>query len=57
MAFDRADRGRGMIPDWFWDLDKQLNEVALDVALAVILAAAVTESLRFVFGALQLWLA
>lgn len=41
-----------MIPDWFWDLDRQLNEIALDVALAVLLAAAMTESLRFVWEAL-----
>jgi hypothetical protein len=36
-----------MIPDWLWDLDKQLNDIALDVALAAILAAGLTEGLRF----------
>ena len=41
-----------MIPDWFWELDRQLNELALDVALALILAAAMTASLRFVWEAL-----
>jgi hypothetical protein len=41
-----------MIPDWIWDLDKQLNEIALDVALAAILAAGLTEGLRFLYEAL-----
>ena len=41
-----------MIPDWFWDLDRQLNELAIDVALALLLAAAVTGSLRFMWEAL-----
>jgi hypothetical protein len=38
-----------MIPDWFWDFDKQLNDIALDVALAALLAAGITESLRFLY--------
>jgi hypothetical protein len=42
-----------MIPDWIWDLDKQLNEIALDVALAGLLAAGITVTLRFLYEALQ----
>lgn len=41
-----------MMPDWLWELDKHLNEVALDVALAALMAAGVTEGLRFLFEAL-----
>ena len=41
-----------MIPDWFWDLDKHLNEVALDVVLSALLAAGITEGLRFLYEAI-----
>ena len=41
-----------MMPDWLWELDKHLNEVALHVALAGLVAAGVTEGLRFLFEAL-----
>jgi hypothetical protein len=41
-----------MIPDWLWDLDKRLNEIALDVAIAALLAIGITESLRFLYEAL-----
>ena len=41
-----------MIPGWFWDLDRSLNEIALDVALAALLAAGLTEGLRFLYEAL-----
>ena len=41
-----------MMPDWLWELDKHLNELALDVALSAMMAAGVTEGLRFLMEAL-----
>ena len=41
-----------MIPDWLWEWDKHLSEIALDVAISAVLAAGVTETLRFVYEAL-----
>jgi hypothetical protein len=41
-----------VIPDWLWDFDKRLSDIALDVAIAALLAAGITETLRFVYEAL-----
>jgi hypothetical protein len=41
-----------MMPDWLWELDKHLNEVALDIALSALVAAGVTLGLRFLFETL-----
>lgn len=35
--------------DWFWELDRKLNELAMDAMLAVVSAALISEGLRFVF--------
>lgn len=34
--------------DWLWELDRKLNALAIDAILAVIGAALISESLRFV---------
>lgn len=41
-----------MMPHWLWDLDKHLNELALDVVLSALMAAGLTEGLRFLVEAL-----
>ncbi len=41
-----------MIPDWLWQWDKRVNEIALDAALAALLAAGITETLRFLYESL-----
>jgi hypothetical protein len=38
-----------MIPHRIWRLDRRLSEIALDAALAALLAAGITAALRFVY--------
>lgn len=34
--------------DWLWELDRKLNELAMDATLALLGAALISASLRFV---------
>jgi hypothetical protein len=39
--------------DWLWELDRKLNEAAMDAAFSIVAAAAISESLRFLIASLM----